>query len=131
MKRQTSHSKKRSRKKAARKALRAKKSKPTKKKPRHAKKAGSIAIHSRLPGLEGTELGAMDVVIDTRRQESHPALITIAIHQREQKRSIVWSIETGFGGMAPRAGYQEIPDGPIDQITPTEWVFDTAQPATA
>lgn len=90
------------------------------------KKAGSIAIHSRLPGLEGTEIGSMDVVVDARRKEQHPALINVAIHQRREKRAVIWSIETGFGGQAPRVGYQVIPDGAMDRPPETTWFPDVA-----
>ena len=88
---------------------------------RHGQKAGSIAIHSLLPGLEGTELGSMDVVIDTRRSDQHPALINVAIHNRSEQRAIIWSIETGFGGQTPRVGYQVICDGDVEEAAPTEW----------
>ena len=126
MSRTKRHSK-RKRKKALRKAAR-KAAKPARSKT--GKKAGSIAIHSRLPGLEGTELGQMEVVVDTRRKETHPALITVAVHDRAKKRAIVWSIETGFGGLRPRAGYQEVKDGALEQVAPTKWVCEVT-PAQA
>ena len=89
---------------------------------RHGQKAGSIAIHSLLPGLEGAELGSMDVVIDTRRSDQHPALINVAIHSRSEQRAIIWSIETGFGGQAPRVGYQVIADRAVEEAAPTWWL---------
>ena len=119
MTRATRHSD-RQKQKAKRKAAR-------KKARRHGKKAGSIAIHSRLPGLEGTEIGSMDVIVDARRQEQHPAMITVAIHQREEKRAVIWSIETGFGGQPPRVGYQVIPNGSIGAPPPTVWFPDVAE----
>lgn len=121
MSRTTRHSK-RKHNKAARRAKR----KAVKQRAKTGQKAGSIAIHSCLPGLEGTELGAMDVVVDTRRKENHPALITVAVHNSQQQRALVWSIETGFGGQPPRVGYQEVQDGALDQIAPTQWIFDHA-----
>jgi len=124
MSRTKRHSK-RQRKKASRKAAR-KASRATQRKA--GQKAGSIAIHSRLPGLEGAELGAMEVVVDTRRKETHPALITIAVHNKEHKRAVVWSIETGFGGQPPRAGYQVVTDGELDQVPETQWVIELATP---
>ena len=84
-------------------------------------KAGSIAIHSRLPGIEGTLIGSMDVVVDAQRTEQHPALINVAIHQRTEKRAIIWSLETGFGGHSPRVGFKVIRDGPLDNLPPVSW----------
>lgn len=89
---------------------------------KHGKKAGSIAIHSLLPGLEGTELGSMQVVIDARRTEEHPALVNVVVHHHEQQRAVIWSIETGFGGMAPRVGYRIALDGPIEALSETTWL---------
>ena len=120
----TRHSK-RQRQKAKRKAERRKARGQN-----NGQKAGSIAIHSRLPGLEGIEIGEMDVVVDTRRQEHHESLITVTIHQRTQQRAIIWSIETGFGGNVPQVGYQVIPDGTLDDAPPTNWFadLDTVEP---
>ena len=87
-------------------------------------KAGSIAIHSRLPGLEGTRIGAMDVIVDARRKDRHPAHISVAIHQRGLGRAVIWSIETGFGGQTPRVGFQVVPDGSLDDLPPTRWFPD-------
>ena len=89
---------------------------------RHGHNAGSIAIHSLLPGLEGAELGSMDVVVDQRREDQHPALINVVVHHREQKRAVIWSIETGFGGLPSRVGYQIVPDGAIDELPETTWL---------
>lgn len=128
MSRTKRHSK-RHRKKASRKAAR--KANRRASKAKAGQKAGSIAIHSRLPGLEGAELGAMEVVVDTRRKESHPAMITVAVHNKEHKRAVVWSIETGFGGQPARAGYQVVSDGELDQVPETEWIIELgAAPAT-
>ena len=113
MGRTTRHSR-RQKKRAKRKAAR-KQSKRT------GEKAGSVAIHSLLPGLEGTELGDMDVVVDTRRQEEHPALLTVSVHHRADRRAIRWSIETGFGGQPARVGYQVIADDALDEVPPTTW----------
>lgn len=92
------------------------------------RKAGSIAIHSRLPGLEGTAIGSMDVVVDARRKDVHPSEISVAIHQRAAKRAVIWTIETGFGGQMPRVGFQVIPDGSLGdaggQPPPTCWFAD-------
>ena len=120
MTRTTRHSK-RQRQKAKRKAKRKQARKNS-----NGQKAGSIAIHSRLPGIEGTLMGSMDVVVDARRKEEHPALIDVAIHQRELKQSIVWTIETGFGREMPRVGFKVIPDGSIDKPPPTCWFPDLA-----
>ena len=86
--------------------------------------AGSIAINSRLPGLEGTLIGSMDVVADTRRKEQHPAQITIVVHQRAKKRAVIWTLETGFGGETPRVGFKIAPDGALDDLPPTAWFAD-------
>lgn len=88
---------------------------------REGKKAGSIAIHSLLPGLEGAELGSMDVVVDTRRERGHTALINVVVHHRDQAQAVVWSIETGFGGHPAQVGYQVIADGAIGNAEPTRW----------
>ena len=90
----------------------------------NGQKAGSIAIHSRLPGLEGIAIGTMDVVVDARRKDQHPALISVAVHHREEQRTVVWTIETGFGGLAPRVGFKLIPDGSIENLPPTCWFAD-------
>ena len=88
------------------------------------KKAGSIAIHSRLPGLEGTLIGSMDVIADAKRREHHPALITIVVHQRAEKRAVIWTLETGFGGETPRVRFKVAPDGTVDDLPPTLWFAD-------
>ena len=90
----------------------------------NGKKAGSIAIHSRLPGLEGAQIGAMDVVVDTRRSDAHPAEISVSIHQRMKQRAVIWTIETGFGGHLPRVGFQVMSEGSIDDLPPTCWFPD-------
>lgn len=89
---------------------------------RHGRKAGSIAIYSMLPGLEGTELGSMDVVVEDRRTDEHPALINVVIHHGDQERAIIWSIETGFGGLPSRVGSQIAPDGPVNELPPPTWL---------
>ena len=90
----------------------------------NGKKAGSIAITSCLPGLEGTEIGAMDVIVDARRNEIHEAEINVSIHQRAEKRSIAWTVETGFGGQSPRVGYRVIPDGSHNELDAVTWVHE-------
>ena len=89
---------------------------------KHGQKAGSIAIHSLLPGLEGAEMGSMQVVVDSRREDEHPALINVVVHHQAQQRAVIWSIETGFGGLPARVGYQVAPDGPLDDLPPTTWL---------
>ena len=90
----------------------------------NGRKAGSIAIHSRLPGIEGTLIGSMDVVVDGKRADKHPALITVVVYQRTERRSVVWTIETGFGGQTPRTGVKVIPDGQLDDLPPNVWFAD-------
>lgn len=109
---------KRERHKAKRKAARKQSNKN-----KAGRKAGSIAIHSRLPGLEGTEMGAMEVIVDKRRKQTHPAEISITVHDESQKRTILWSIETGFGGLIPRFGYQVFSDT-TDSIPSMTWVCE-------
>ena len=93
-------------------------------KDRTGQKAGSIAIHSRLPGLEGTEIGAMDIVVDARRKQEHPAEIAVTVHGRRDGRTISWVIETGFGGHTPRMGYQVVSGGQLDEPAPMTWVCE-------
>ena len=117
----TNRHSKRQRQKDKRKAERKKA-----KKNKTGQKAGSIAIHSLLPGLEGIEIGAMEIVVDSRRKEKHPALINVSIHHKGDRRAIIWSIETGYGGQPPRVGYQVIPDGPIDKTQQTTWIGEVS-----
>ena len=121
----TNRHSKRQRQKDKRKAERKKA-----KKNKTGQKAGSIAIHSLLPGLEGIEIGAMEIVVDSRRKEKHPALINVSIHHKGDRRAIIWSIETGYGGQPPRVGYQVIPDGPIDKTQQTTWIGEVSAAPT-
>ena len=95
---------------------------------RAGEKAGSIAIHSRLPGLEGTEIGSMGVIVDSGRKETHHAEITVAVSNQRSGDTTVWIIETGFGGRAPRVGYQVMPENQPQDIPPITWVCEIPGP---
>ena len=116
---QTKRHSKRAQLKTKRKAKR----RATRAKDKSGRKAGSLAIHSRLPGLEGIEIGAMDIVVDRRRKQEHPAEIAVTVHGISDGRTISWVIETGFGGHTPRMGYQLV-DGQLDGPTPMTWVCE-------
>lgn len=93
---------------------------------RTGKKAGSIAIHSRLPGLEGTEIGSMGVIVDARRQQVHPAEIMVTVSSQRDGSTTLWIIETGFGGQAPRVGYQRLETGQVNDLPETTWLCELA-----
>ncbi len=68
-------------------------------------------------------MGAMEVIVDKRRKQTHPAEISITVHDESQKRTSLWSIETGFGGLIPRFGYQVFSDT-ADDVPPMTWMCE-------
>ena len=98
---------------------------------RNGKKAGSIAIHSRLPGIEGTEIGSMGVIVDSRREGIHRAEITVTVSDQDSGSTTVWVIETGFGGHTPRVGFQVMPESQLKDLPPVTWMSETHEPIQA